>query len=57
MINELLVDLVDRVIGKGKRTSRGNQSYHCPLCNHHKPKLEIKKEIIHGIVGFVIKEV
>tara|TARA_R110000772_G_scaffold257404_5_gene374208 strand:+ start:3403 stop:4332 length:930 start_codon:yes stop_codon:yes gene_type:complete len=41
MINELLVDLVDRVIGKGKRTSRGNQSYHCPLCNHHKPKLEI----------------
>jgi hypothetical protein len=41
MVNELLVDLVDRVLGKGKRTSKGNQSYHCPFCNHHKPKLEI----------------
>tara|TARA_Y100000385_G_C13044788_1_gene616944 strand:- start:290 stop:1219 length:930 start_codon:yes stop_codon:yes gene_type:complete len=41
MINELLVDLVDRVLGSGKRTSRGNQSYHCPFCNHSKPKLEI----------------
>jgi len=41
MVNELLIDLADRVLGKGKRTSKGNQSYHCPFCNHHKPKLEI----------------
>ena len=41
MINELLVNLVDTVIGNGKRTARGNKSYHCPFCNHHKPKLEI----------------
>jgi DNA primase len=41
MINELLVNLVDSVLGAGKRTSRGNQAYHCPFCNHHKPKLEI----------------
>jgi len=41
MINELLVDLADRVLGKGKRTSKGNQSYHCPFCHHRKPKLEI----------------
>ena len=41
MINELLVNLVDTVIGSGKRTSRGNKAYHCPFCNHHKPKLEI----------------
>jgi DNA primase len=41
MVNELLIDLVDRVLGKGKRTSKGNQAYHCPFCNHSKPKLEI----------------
>jgi len=41
MINELLVNLVNTVLGTSKRTARGNQSYHCPFCNHHKPKLEI----------------
>ena len=41
MINELLVNLVNSVLGTGKRTARGNQSYHCPFCNHNKPKLEV----------------
>ena len=41
MVNELLVNLVNTVLGTGKRTARGNQSYHCPFCNHHKPKLEV----------------
>ena len=41
MVNELLVNLVDSVLGVGKRTARGNSAYHCPYCNHHKPKLEI----------------
>ena len=41
MINELLVNLVDSVLGAGKRTARGNKAYHCPYCNHHKPKLEV----------------
>ena len=41
MINELLVNLVNSVLGTGKRTARGNQAYHCPFCNHHKPKLEV----------------
>ena len=41
MINELLVNLVNSVLGPGKRTARGNQAYTCPHCNHHKPKLEI----------------
>ena len=41
MINELLVNLVNSVLGTGKRTSKGNQAYHCPFCNHHKPKLEV----------------
>lgn len=42
MVNELLVNLVNSVLGSGKRTSRGNVAYHCPLCNHHKPKLEVQ---------------
>ena len=41
MINELLVNLVDSVLGAGKRTARGNRAYTCPYCNHHKPKLEV----------------
>tara|TARA_R110000737_G_scaffold54404_2_gene76604 strand:- start:1073 stop:2002 length:930 start_codon:yes stop_codon:yes gene_type:complete len=41
MINELLVNLVNKILGKGKRTARGNQSHSCPFCHHHKSKLEI----------------
>jgi DNA primase len=41
MVNELLVNLVDSVLGAGKRTARGNKAYGCPHCHHHKPKLEI----------------
>jgi DNA primase len=41
MVNELLVNLVNSVLGSGKRTARGNQAHKCPFCNHHKPKLEI----------------
>ena len=41
MINELLVNLVNSVLGEGKRTARGNQSFPCPFCHHHKPKLEV----------------
>ena len=41
MINQLLVTLINSVLGTGKKTARGNMAYHCPYCNHHKPKLEI----------------
>ena len=41
MINELLVNLVNSVLGTGKRTARGNQAYSCPFCHHTKPKLEV----------------
>ena len=46
MINELLVSLVSRVLGEGKRTARGNSAFHCPICNHNKPKLEINYIIL-----------
>jgi DNA primase len=41
MVNELLVNLVNSVLGSGKRTARGNQAYICPFCHHSKPKLEV----------------
>ena len=41
MLNQALIALVNSVLGTGKSTSRGNQSHHCPFCNHAKPKLEI----------------
>jgi len=41
MLNQPLIALVNSVLGTGKQTARGNYSYSCPFCNHHKPKLEI----------------
>lgn len=41
MTNQLLISLVNSILGQGKPTARGNYSYHCPFCNHQKPKLEI----------------
>ena len=39
--NEFLVTLVNPILGRGKRTARGNIAYNCPKCHHQKPKLEI----------------
>jgi DNA primase len=41
MVNHLLVNLVNNVLGPGKNTSGSNYTYTCPFCNHRKPKLEI----------------
>ena len=46
MINQTLVALTNSVLGTSKSTSRGNYAYHCPKCNHHKPKLEINFDTI-----------
>ena len=36
-----LLSLLETVIGRSKKTSGNNVSFVCPLCNHHKPKLEV----------------
>ena len=41
MVNNLVVALVNSVLGHGKPTARGNQAHTCPFCHHTKPKLEI----------------
>lgn len=41
LINNLLIELVNKVLGSGRNTARGNRAYVCPFCHHHKPKMEI----------------
>jgi len=42
MDNILLLNCLESVLGKGKKSSSGNYAFNCPFCNHHKPKLEVK---------------
>ncbi len=42
---KLLLGIVETVLGKGKRTSGNNYAFHCPFCNHTKPKLEVNLSI------------
>lgn len=37
----LLLGALENVLGKGRRTARGNVAFKCPFCNHHKNKLEV----------------
>lgn len=37
----LLLGLLETILGKAKKTSKDNYAYHCPFCNHKKPKLEV----------------
>ena len=41
MENAALLILLESVLGTSHRTSRGNYSFKCPFCQHHKNKLEI----------------
>ena len=38
----LLLNCLESVLGKSKKTASGNYAFHCPVCKHHKPKLEIQ---------------
>jgi len=41
MENAALLVLLESVLGTSNKTSRGNYSFKCPFCKHHKNKLEI----------------
>jgi DNA primase len=36
-----LLASIEGVLGKGQKRARDNYAFHCPFCNHRKPKLEI----------------
>ena len=33
--------LLEKVLGVSYQMKNGENAYHCPFCNHHKPKLEV----------------
>lgn len=37
----LLLTSLEGILGKGHKKAKDNYAFHCPFCNHHKPKLEI----------------
>jgi DNA primase len=36
-----LLGSIENLLGKSHKKARGNHAFHCPFCNHRKPKLEI----------------
>jgi len=38
----ILLGHLEGLLGKSSPRARENYAFHCPFCNHHKPKLEIK---------------
>lgn len=36
-----LLGELESLLGKGQKRARDNHAFHCPFCNHKKPKLEI----------------
>ena len=41
MENLVLLNSLERILGPSHKKSRDNYAFHCPFCNHYKPKLEI----------------
>ena len=41
MVNQILLGLVESVLGKSNPTARGNHAFYCPFCHHKNPKLEV----------------
>ena len=39
-----LLGSIENLLGKSHKRARGNHAFHCPFCNHRKPKLEINME-------------
>ena len=36
-----LLGSIENILGKSHKRARDNYAFHCPFCNHRKPKLEI----------------
>lgn len=36
-----LLSALENILGKSIKKSKNNYAFHCPFCNHHKPKLEV----------------
>lgn len=36
------LQILESILGKGKKQTKGEYLFHCPSCHHHKPKLIVK---------------
>ena len=36
-----LLGSIENILGKSSKRARENHAFHCPFCNHAKPKLEV----------------
>ena len=39
-----LLGIIENVLGAGKRLRNNEVAFHCPFCNHYKPKLQVNLE-------------
>jgi DNA primase len=39
--NLIVLDYLEKLLGKSHKRARENYAFYCPFCNHHKPKLEV----------------
>lgn len=45
VMNNQIIDILEKVLGSGKRLRRGEIAYFCPSCNHRKRKLQVNIEL------------
>ena len=43
-VNPMVLTHLEGILGKGSKKARNNYAFHCPFCNHRKPKLEIQMQ-------------
>lgn len=41
MENLILLNYLEKLLGKSHKRARENYAFYCPFCSHHKPKLEV----------------
>ena len=44
--SNILLNLLESILGTGDKTSKGNYKFHCPNCHHPKKKLEINNTLL-----------
>jgi len=39
--NSIVLGYLENILGRSSKKSKDNHAFHCPFCNHRKPKLEV----------------
>ena len=49
-----LLGSIENILGKSHKRARDNHAFHCPFCNHRKPKLEINMHTTERIAPQIL---